>query len=360
VSRVSLEKKIGIEPLGETRWARVERAVLSAVSEDGEAQARHLFAPKWAAPRWRGVTALVVSGAAAAVLGAVAWRSLEHPEAPLGPARIATAAIGSRVEVGESTVDVGPQSTVRLAGDDEHGISVLLDTGRVECDVAPRRGRPPFLVEAGMVEVRVIGTHFVVTRAGDAVSVDVQRGRVEVISGQEHAFVDAGAHWPGLGVSTSPAGLGTAGGPLSGSKNVPPPPSVALNAGSSVGARAANADGNGAGSSDTAPALEAPLHTVAADARVPASPVPVRLSPRERYDAASKIEAQKPDQAAAVYADLARQGGAWGMNALFAEGRLEADRGHTSEATRLLEEYLGRYPVGPNAEDARRLLARIR
>jgi hypothetical protein len=85
-----------------------------------------------------------------------------------------------------------------------------------------------------------------------------------------------------------------------------------------------------------------------------------RPSPRERYDAASKLEAQKPEAAMALYSDLARQGGAWGMNALFAEGRLEADRGHSSDAVRLLEEYLARYPVGPNAEDARRLLARMR
>jgi hypothetical protein len=84
------------------------------------------------------------------------------------------------------------------------------------------------------------------------------------------------------------------------------------------------------------------------------------MSSRERYDAASKLEAQKPEAAMAIYGELARQGGAWGMNALFAEGRLEADRGRQSEAMHLLEEYLARYPFGPNAEDARRLLARMR
>jgi hypothetical protein len=253
----------------------------------------------------------------------------------MGPTRIATAANGSRVEVGESTVEVGPQSAVRLAGDDVHGISVLLDTGRVECDVAPRRGRPPFLVEAGAVEVRVIGTHFVVTRAGDAVSVDVQRGRVEVLSGQGRTFVDAGAHWPvhdSAPVSPPVAGL-----------SLP--------------------------SSPTAAAPEAAVHDPPVPAEIPtrvAGPeprtlsLPAHASARELYETASKIEARQPDVAIATYNELARQGGAWGMNALFAEGRLEADRGRQSDATRLLQEYLTRYPFGPNAEDARRVLARMR
>ena len=99
------------------------------------------------------------------------------------------------------------------------------------------------------------------------------------------------------------------------------------------------------------------LVTLSSEAAIPTSP---RMSSRERYEAASKLEAQKPDAAMAIYGELARQGGAWGMNALFAEGRLESDRGRQSEASRLLDEYLARYPFGPNAEDARRLLARLR
>ena len=101
---------------------------------------------------------------------------------------------GSRVEFGESTIDVGPTSAVRLEGDDSRGTVVTLDRGRVECDVAPRHGRPPFLVEAGSVEVRVVGTHFTVTRTGDDVTVDVQRGQVEVVSDGRPSRVGAGAH----------------------------------------------------------------------------------------------------------------------------------------------------------------------
>jgi hypothetical protein len=340
---VSLDKKIPIEALGEARWARVERGVMNALVDlepEAEAAPERALAGWQGSWRnvWRGATPLVLTGALAAAVGAFAWRGFVQPEATMAPARIATAAIGSRVEVGESTVEVGPQSAVRLSGDDAHGISVLLDTGRVECDVAPRRGRPPFLVEAGAVEVRVIGTHFVVTRAGEAVTVAVQRGRVEVISGQEHAFVDPGLQWPFVAPAQPIPAVSPA--PIAPAAAVEPAPAA------DAIVRPGAGDTRPAGGSSAA----------ATSAAATASP----RTPRERYEAASKLEALKPDAAMGIYGELARQGGAWGMNALFAEGRLEADRGRQSEATRLLEEYLARYPFGPNAEDARRLLARLR
>jgi hypothetical protein len=329
---VSLEKKIGIEPLGDARWARVERAVFRSLSEGDAAAQAEPPAATVSLVKWRGAPALVLAGALATALGALMWKTIGPSDSSAGPTRVATAANGSRIELGESTVDVGPQSDVRLTGDDVHGISVFLDVGRVECDVAPRRGRPPFLVEAGTVEVRVIGTHFVVTRTGDAVSVDVQRGRVEVFSGQEHAFVGAGAHWPGSAASPIPSHA--APGPSAeGTSQVSPP--------------------------EATRAPEGPARAAAQDPRA-AAPTPTHLSPRDQYEAASKLEAQKPGAALARYNELAAQGGAWGMNALFAAGRLEADRGRRGDATRILQEYLASYPLGPNAEDARRLLARIR
>jgi transmembrane sensor len=327
---VPLGRKIGIEPLGDLRWARVERAILSARPE-GEGGEEHGEANADARPpvRLRGATALVLAGALAAAFGAVTWRALGQSDPSMALTRIATAAIGSRIELGESTVEVGPQSSVRVTGDDSHGISVLVDTGRVECDVAPRRGRPPFLVEAGAVEVRVVGTHFVVTRSGDDVTVAVQRGRVEVLSGHEHTYVDAGARWPASAANSNPA------------------PSAA------VAPTPASVPAAPVPTADSPPRASAPEPRWAALS-------PVRLTPRDEYESASKLEARQPDAAVAAYAELAAQGGAWGMNALFAEGRLEADRGRRGDAERLLQEYLARYPFGPNAEDARRLLERMR
>ncbi len=312
--------KIEIEPLSEARWARVERAVLDATA-DGAID----LAPQVPAPRWRlAAAALVLTGALAAIAGGLAWRALQ-PEARGGPTRVETAANGSHVEFGESTIDVGPTSAVRLAGDDSRGVVVTLDRGRVECDVTPRRGRPPFVVEAGSVEVRVVGTHFVVARTGETVGVDVQRGQVEVTSNGARSLVSAGAHWP-ASPEVAP--------------QLPAPPASAAPS-----------------PRETSAGRAAPVepHTSALPARG-GSPLP----PREQYEAATRLEAEQPAAAIALYRELAHQGGAWGENALFAAGRLEADRGDQDEARRLLREYVGRYPTGPNANDARQLLDRLR
>ncbi len=278
------------------------------------------------APRWRlAAGMLVLAGALAAIAGGFAWRAL-LPDARGGATRVETAANGSRVEFGESTIDVGPTSAVRLAGDDAHGVVVTLDTGRVECDVTPRHGRPPFVVEAGGVEVRVIGTHFVVARTGSEVTVDVQRGQVEVTANGQPTLVSAGSHWPSSPVVLPPA--------------LPAPTAAAAPAARAPSGHAAPVE----------------AHTTFSAATRPASP----LSPREQYEAASRLEVDQPAAAIVLYRELAHQGGPWGANALFAAGRLETDRGSQDEARHLLREYLVRYPSGPNANDARQLLDRLR
>jgi hypothetical protein len=326
-----LRRKLEIEPLSEVRWARVERAILEATAASAEkgagrqaSQSLRSYAPP---ARWRPAAALLVlAGALATIAGGLAWRAVVPQGGREGATRVETAAIGSRVEFGESTIDVGPTSAVRLAGDDARGIVVTLDRGRVECDVAPRRERPPFVVEAGGVEVRVIGTHFVVARTGDAVAVDVQRGEVEVTSGGVRALVPAGLRWPPSAAAADSA-------------ETPSPPA------------------------SLSPASPAASESAREPAARPASGPAARssaASPREQYEAASRLEAAQPGAAVALYRELAHQGGAWGENALFAAGRLEADRGDHDDARRLLRDYLARYPGGPNANDARQLLDRLR
>jgi hypothetical protein len=225
------------------------------------------------------------------------------------------------VNVGEATLDVGPQSAVSVRGDDAHGVTVVLERGRVECEVPPRHGRPPFAVQAGDVTVRVIGTHFGVTRDASTTAVDVQHGVVHVTAGTEQVDVHAGETWPAVAPNGPPSALAerTAGSPI-----VAPAKDSTANAPNVWGA-SVNAPGT-----------------------------------RDRYAAASRLEATRPDDAIAIYRELAAKGGPWGMNALFAEGRLEADRGYTDDARRLLGEYLSRYPSGPNADDAKQLLQRLR
>ncbi|HEV3191847.1 MAG TPA: FecR domain-containing protein [Polyangiaceae bacterium] len=328
---MSFGKKIDIEPLGEGRWARIERAVFNADLDRIDEQ-RDMAAPGEAAPafRWRAGAALVLAGALAAAFGAGTWRLLSSSNAGAVATRIETGSHGSRVEVGESTVDVAPESAVRVTGDDVHGVSVLLESGRVECDVPPRKGRPAFLVEACGVEVRVVGTHFSVACGHGTISVDVQHGQVEVISGPEHAFVPAGAHWP-----------------------LPPQDVVTTTAPPAAPAVASRSKSR----------LDRPMsRPVGAETRAsaPAAKPSASNTAQEQYEAASKLEATQPEDAVSLYRDLAKRGGPWGMNALYAEGRLEADRAHRDDAQRVLQEYLGRYPTGPNAEDAKRLLERLR
>lgn len=347
-ARFLARRKLEIEPLSDARWARVERAVLQAAAgadssgERGATRRAGARAPGEGS-RWRPAAAiLVLAGALAAIAGGLTWRAFV-PSTPAGATRVETAENGSRVEFGDSTIDVGPASAVRLAGDETRGVVVTLDRGQVECDVAPRHERPAYLVEAGGVEVRVVGTHFVVTRSGDSVAVDVQRGQVEVTSDGNESLVGAGDHWPSAG----PAGAAAGAAGASGWAPAPVAPSTAA--------------ATGAGSPSSGGAAREPGSVRgAADNRPGTTHGPAFASPREQYEAASKLEAQQPEAAVAAYRELSRQGGAWGENALFAAGRLQADRGSTDDARRLLREYLGRYPGGPNAADARQLLARLR
>jgi TolA-binding protein len=80
----------------------------------------------------------------------------------------------------------------------------------------------------------------------------------------------------------------------------------------------------------------------------------------DRFAQAEQIEGRRPADALEIYRDLAQGSDAWAENALFAEGRLQADVRNDSEARALFKEYLGRYPHGPNADDARHFLERLR
>jgi hypothetical protein len=307
---MSLGKKLDVEPLGEQRWARIERELFERV-DAGESVPQSASVQRvQATPRWRMAAALMLAGAAAAVLGAGAWHVITAPPrvATVVPSRITTEATESSVSVGEARLDVAPQSAVSVSGDDAHGLTVFLERGRVECEVPPRAGRPPFSVQAGDVLVQVVGTHFAVARTDADVQVDVQRGVVQVTAAGRRSDVAAGEHWPAMVDRASET-----------------------------------------------PTASAPTQQPAVQ---PSSSAPPP-SPREVYESASRLEASRPDIAVSMYRELAARGGPWGMNALFAEGRLQADRGHVTEARRVLQEYLARYPSGPNADDARQLLDRL-
>jgi hypothetical protein len=312
--------KFEIERLSEAREGRIEEALFERLREVRPFTRRAVPEPT-APERWKLAVAFVMTGAAAAFVGAFGLHLLK-PASPvvafpavvgLAPYHIVASRTRSHMRIGESELYLSPESEASIDGDDDaRGILVRLERGAVECEVSPRRGRPPFVVQAGAVSIRVVGTHFRVSLSDTNASVDVDRGTVEVKAiGAPASELHAGDHWvwpPSLDVG---------------------PPAAS---GSALSPRLAPDRGGGAAT------------TLAMD----------------RYNRAVEIEGRSPGEALSIYRSLAQASGPWAMNALFAWGRLAADRGDRGEAVRVLSDYLARYPEGPNAEDARQLLVRLR
>jgi hypothetical protein len=304
------------------------------------------------------------------------------------PSRIITGASESKLAMGESEVDVAPESAVLVSGNDERGILVVVDHGTVECDVAPRKGRPPFVVEAGEVRVKVVGTHFSVARdaQGQGAHVLVAHGIVEVSSRGETVTLHDGEAWPSLKTASSspPSDLGAQApvtvaktdAPTTGRFGVRPPRfSRPHGAGAKIARTLPDLDPapvvatpGAASPVGAAPAPSSPLAappTSPVTAPPPSAPPPREPSSQEPsaqqlYEAAAHIEGQDPEAALGMYRRVASGSGAWAANALYAAGRLQSDRGRKAEAQRLLSDYLARYPNGPNARDARDLLSHLR
>jgi transmembrane sensor len=134
---------------------------------------RRSLARRRAAQGW-----LIVGGLAAAATLAMAITplSLLVPAAQTyatgkGEHRIVHLADGSTIEM-----NAGSRLTVTLGRDRRH---VVLPQGEALFDVAADKARP-FLIDAGDRTVRVVGTRFDVRHRGNALSVTVERGVVEV------------------------------------------------------------------------------------------------------------------------------------------------------------------------------------
>lgn len=321
-----MTRRFDIEPLSEARRARVERALFERLDREGELAAPER--PPARIPSARPIAVFVLAGAAAAFLGAFGWEALRARTSP-ETSHLATAGSATHVVVGESSLDVAPFTALSFRGDDSQGIVIVLERGEVDCEVAPRKGRPPFVVQSGDVSVRVIGTHFRVSRDGDVTHVAVDHGIVEVDEHEHATTLTAGQSWPAT-VAPPPV----------------PVPSVTASVLPSASAPLA---------STVAHVSSAPPPTAAPSASV----APQAPSSRERYEKALSLESSQPDVALATYRELARGSDPWAMNALFAAGRFEHERGHRAEARKLLDEYLARFPNGPNEQDARVLRAQL-
>jgi TolA-binding protein len=178
---------------GNERLAHHVRVDLSEDRVDrlwGGVSAR-LGAPR---PRWGWLwpsVAATAAATAAITIAVVRARSFQGP-APIVAAatsawegaQLQTAADAVSVTlVDGSNLKVEPRSRVEMRERTPSSLKLVLGRGRIACDVTHREGRS-FVVAAGGVEVRVVGTRFSVANedaeGGTRVEVRVERGAVEV------------------------------------------------------------------------------------------------------------------------------------------------------------------------------------
>ena len=165
--------------------------------------------PPAAAPTRRWLLAGAVGAMAAGIAGIVAWPHLmvERVTTARGEIRRLPLADGS-----VATIDTSSSLRVAMADDARR---VALQKGQAWFQVAKDRKRP-FVVDAGIAQVRAVGTAFSVRRTGSDVRVAVTEGRVAawatdsggtmtILEAGQYATFRAGAAAPEI--ATEPAAI---------------------------------------------------------------------------------------------------------------------------------------------------------
>jgi FecR protein len=365
-----------IPPLRDSGLHRIERGVFAALDAPAP-----LMSPVPARSGRRRFVALSFAAAAAvAVIGVrvqVGVRQGRRGDAATGrTAQITTTTSGSRIAIQGAALEIAPDSAVSFGAGKDGAMVVVLDRGAVTCEVAPRTNRAPFIVEAGVTRVTVIGTRFTVRRLGEHAAVSVEHGLVEVADTNMTELVRAGESFrPGEPVTREPlASEAQAPAPVVVAPAAPvvvaPAVAAALPArphgherrvavASATDVVAAPAPTPAASEAQAAaPATEAPVVEKAAAA--PAESDARRASNQVLFELAAQLEVRDPTTALSIYGQIAAGDDAWAASALFASARLEAERNRPRGARELSETYLRRFPRGPNADDARALLDALR
>lgn len=148
-------------------------------------------------PRRRGRrTAVGVVALAAAAAAIAFWVGWPSPTEWVGTT-LATADATAEVRLPEgSIVNAEPRTELVRIQEGEREVRLALRDGAATFDVVRNPDRL-FAVEAGDVEVRVVGTAFRVARVGERVRVSVIRGAVDVRRGDELVRLRKGERWEG-------------------------------------------------------------------------------------------------------------------------------------------------------------------
>lgn len=345
-----------VEPMSDVAWSRVERGLWARMDVDGPTVVTAAAPP---ARRWW--LAVAPLAAAAAVLAIVlALRTTTK----IGPTRVVTGDSPTQVMFDDDAdLEVAAQTALVMDHESGHPL-VLLERGAAWFTVAPRMQRPEFVVRAGNAMVRVVGTRFRVARSEERISVEVERGLVDVQFRGTVVAVGPGQRWssesPGevATIASRPTGSSASTAPVA--SNEPAPSAPATGAPPPPEPRHVAKPARPQPRADARPE---PRSEVDADGDPEPDPGTAAAGgdDRERieYERLAGLEATSPEVARTGYLALARGTSRWAGLALFAVARLAADR-HDRSAETLLRSYLLRFPHGANAEDAKQLLARLK
>jgi hypothetical protein len=374
-----------VEGLSDVTWQRVERGLFASLDCDAAVAEPAIPARRRAWQPWALAGGLAVACTAAALLlvrPAPSGGGASAADAGAGPApaRVVTQDASTEVTFGDATITVDAESAVTMHGDLERGVLIVLERGAAAFAVAPRDGRPPFVVQAGEVTVRVIGTRFEVSRSGDAARVDVTEGHVEVVARGRRVQVRAGDSWASNGDREA-----VVRGQVTGPGEVAAAPFLESSsdeeeAGLPLGGRQPRDGEPGDGrpsdglpweGQSSAGAVAVSPEVASREASRDAEPATARPRPRQRtsrsdvpdldrarFERAAALERKDARAALAEYQAIAGERGRWAANALYAAGRLAAELRDPAAAA-LLGTYLRRYPRGGNAADARTLLDQL-
>jgi hypothetical protein len=297
-----LDRIVVDAPAADSSRHRVEPRMFDRLDAIRSAERAKDVAPDRSARRWPWIAGAAALTAAATIAIVLTAPGRESPR-PSAPSLVVTPAGGSsRFTIDDAVIDAGSDTSVAVQSGEYGAVTLVLARGTIDCEVAPRNGRP-FHVVAGDVDIEVVGTRFAVTR-GASVRVDVTHGRVHVRAPNGEWMVGAGERWPSAPPPTPTATI---------DPPVAPPPAVA----------------------PPPETREAPKPT-----------------PHDQFLAAQAREAHDWGGAAKAYRAVASGDDRWAALALYSLAELDAAHDRANAALAAAEEYRRRFPRGASAEDA--------
>jgi ferric-dicitrate binding protein FerR (iron transport regulator) len=191
-----------VEPMSDLSWARVERGLWARL--DGTATTRIAVPARSRRWLWIALPSVAAAAAIAAVFAFVidTRRSISAlPAVPATavveqemPMRVVSGSSPSTITVGDAHVTLDAESAVVMPRGGASDSTAVLERGAAWFAIAPRANRQ-FVVVAGDAVVRVIGTKFRVARSEERVTVEVERGLVDVTFKGATVKIATGETW---------------------------------------------------------------------------------------------------------------------------------------------------------------------